>query len=62
MNLFSFQVACSVCFGDPNSSETKGVIAAILFLLVVVFCVLGGITATAWVWARRAKQIAQSAE
>ncbi|MGH7198897.1 MAG: hypothetical protein ACREH5_09205 [Candidatus Omnitrophota bacterium] len=57
MKLFIFQTACSVCFGDPTSSATKGVIAAILFLLAVVFCVLGGITATAFVWTRRAKEI-----
>ncbi len=57
MKTFLFSWACSVCFGDPGSLATKGVKGAILFLLVVVFCVLGGITTTAFLWARRARQI-----
>ena len=49
--------ACSVCFGDPNSLFSKGVVAGVLLLLVIVSSVLGGIAYTAFVWARRAKKI-----
>jgi hypothetical protein len=37
--------ACSVCFGDPTSSLSKGAIAGVSVLLVIVLGVLGGISA-----------------
>jgi len=33
--------ACSACFGDPNSSVTKGIAWAVIFLGVIVLSVLG---------------------
>ena len=36
--------ACSVCYGDPDSSQTKGLMWGIAVLLGVVGTVLGGIT------------------
>ena len=48
---------CSVCFTDPKSPMSHGAVMGILFLLGVVAFVLGGIAATAIVWARRAKKI-----
>jgi hypothetical protein len=54
--------ACSVCFGDPNSSLTKGTIAGVVFLLAVIFMVLGGILATGIVWTLRAKKLAAGGE
>lgn len=36
--------ACSVCYGDPNSSMSKGLTWGIAVLLGVVVTVLGGIT------------------
>ena len=51
-------LACSVCAGNPNSLLSKGAIAGVLFLVGVVVIVLGGIAATAFCWARRARQIA----
>lgn len=37
--------ACSVCFGDPNSSLSKGAVAGVGVLLVVVLGVLGFVAA-----------------
>lgn len=34
--------ACAVCFGDPNANMTKGVLGAVLFLILVITFVLGG--------------------
>ena len=36
-------LACSVCFGDPNSSLTKGLNVGILSLLAVVFVIWIGV-------------------
>ena len=47
--------ACSVCFGDPNSPMTHAAKVAVLFLLGVVFTVLGGILGMVLFWIRRAK-------
>jgi|GEM_PF-2544048 hypothetical protein len=35
--------ACTACFGDPNSNTTKGVVAAIWLLLLVVGGILTAI-------------------
>ncbi|OGW80927.1 MAG: hypothetical protein A3C47_05635 [Omnitrophica bacterium RIFCSPHIGHO2_02_FULL_51_18] len=51
-----FFIACSVCFGDPGSSQTKGAIAGALFLLAVVGLVLSVIAGIGFTWARRAKK------
>lgn len=48
--------ACAVCFGDPNSNLSKGVIAGVLVLLGVVGSVLGGIGAVSLSWFKRARQ------
>ncbi len=52
--------ACSVCGGDPASSQTKAVLMGVLFLLGTVIFVLSAIAYTAWIWARRAKKIETS--
>lgn len=36
--------ACAVCVGDPDSPLTQGMVAGVLFLLIVVLGVLSGIT------------------
>lgn len=38
--------ACTVCFGDPKSNQTKALIGGILFLLGVIGTVLGGLIVT----------------
>ena len=47
-------LACAVCFGDPNSLLSKGVVPAVLFLMGVVAFVLGWIAFLAFRWSRRA--------
>jgi hypothetical protein len=37
--------ACSVCFGDPNAAQTKGVNSAVLGMIGVTAVVLGGFVA-----------------
>lgn len=36
--------ACSVCYGDPDSSQSKGLVWGIMALLGVVVSVLAGIS------------------
>lgn len=50
-------VACSVCFGDPGSASSRGVVMAVLFLIGVVGTVLTGVAATIFVWANRARKL-----
>jgi len=50
-------VACSVCYGDPNSSLSKGAILGVVFLLAVVVTVLTLIVFVARTWLRRAKAL-----
>ena len=48
--------ACAVCFKDPNSPLTKGIIVGVLFLGAVVGGVLGGIAGVAVTWGRRSRR------
>jgi hypothetical protein len=50
-------LACTVCFGDPNSAETRGLRGAILFLLVLVGVVQIGFLKLFWTFRRRARSI-----
>ncbi len=59
MSISWLSVACSVCFGDPQSPITRGTLAGVFFLLIVVLTVLGAIACTGWVWARRAKKLGE---
>ncbi len=52
--------ACSVCFGNPNSLQSKGVVAGVLLLLGITVFVLGGAALIFLGWARRAKTLAQA--
>ncbi len=49
--------ACAVCFGDPASLMSKGVVAGVYALLAVVVVVLGAIAFIAFSWSRRAKSL-----
>ena len=49
--------ACSVCFGDPNSSMSQGARAGVLVLLGVVVTVLAGLASLIVFWARRAAKL-----
>lgn len=48
--------ACAVCFGDPDSPATKGLTAAVLFLVGVIAAVLAGVALFAIVMLRRAER------
>ena len=49
--------ACSVCFGDPNSSMSQGARAGVLVLLGVIVSVLAGLFSLIVFWARRAANL-----
>ncbi len=53
-------MACSVCFGDPSSPLSKGILAGVWLLLAVVIGVLGAIAAVAVTWTRRARRLAET--
>ncbi len=50
-------LACSVCYGDPNSSLSLGAQAGVLVLLGVVGTVLTGFASMLIFWMRRAAQM-----
>jgi hypothetical protein len=50
--------ACAVCFGNSDSKLSKGMLAGVLVLLLVVLAVLGGFVALFIYLARRAAAIA----
>jgi len=50
-------MACSVCYGDPNSPMTKGVEAGVLVLLGVVGTVLLLLASLLLFWMRRAASL-----
>lgn len=57
MSISWLPIACSVCFGDPKSLQSRGLFFGVCLLLGVVVFVLGGIALTAVTWARRAKKL-----
>ena len=50
-------LACSVCYGDPNSAMTQGAQAGVLVLLGVIGVVLTGLASLLLFWARRAAKL-----
>ena len=50
-------LACSVCYGDPNSAMSQGARAGVLVLLGVVGTVLTGLASLLVFWMRRAAQL-----
>jgi hypothetical protein len=54
--------ACAVCFGDPESPLTKGMNAAILFLLGCITTVLAGFASLFLYWMRRSRLNQATAE
>ena len=45
--------ACPVCFGNPNSAQTKGAQAGIVALLVVTVAMLASIAGFFFIYLRR---------
>ncbi len=50
-------LACSVCYGDPNSAMNQGAQAGVLVLLGVIGVVLALFVSMLIFWTRRAAQI-----
>ena len=50
-------LACSVCYGDPNSAMVQGAKAGVLVLLGVVGVVLTGVASLLIFWMRRAARL-----
>ncbi len=50
-------LACSVCYGDPNSAMSQGARAGVLVLLGVVGVVLLGLASLLLFWMRRAAKL-----
>ncbi len=50
-------LACSVCYGDPNSAMAQGAQAGVLVLLSVVGVVLTGLASLLIFWMRRAAHL-----
>ena len=50
-------LACSVCYGDPNSAMSQGAQAGVLVLLGVIGVVLAGIASLLIFWMRRAANL-----
>ncbi len=50
-------LACSVCYGDPNSAMTQGAKAGVLVLLGVIATVLTGFASLLIFWMRRAARL-----
>lgn len=49
--------ACAVCFGNKDSLQTKGTMAGVLFLLIVIMSVLGGFAVTFIRWGARERAL-----
>jgi len=50
-------LACSVCYGDPNSAMSQGAKAGVLVLLGVIGVVLTGVASLLIFWMRRAANL-----
>ena len=50
-------LACSVCYGDPNSAMTHGAQAGVIVLLGVVGVVLTGLASMLLFWMRRTAKL-----
>ncbi len=53
-------MACSVCYGDPNSQLTHGAQAGMLVLLGVIAVVLTGLASLLLFWMRRAANLEEA--
>ncbi len=55
-------LACSVCYGDPNSAMNQGAQAGMLVLLSVAGVVLTGLASLFLFWMRRAAHLRAQVE
>lgn len=57
LGFFNILVACSVCYGDPDSDMAKGAIAGVAVLGLVILGVLGWVGGTAIYMVRRSRRV-----
>ncbi len=57
MKGLSLFIACAVCFGNPDSAQTKGAMAGVFFLLAVTLGVLSSAAYTFIQWGRRERKL-----
>ncbi len=50
-------LACATCYGDPNSSQSQGVTAAVWFMVGTIGVVLAGMSAVLLGFVRRARRL-----
>lgn len=50
-------LACSTCFGDPESGMAKGAVMGVVTLMAVVVVVLGGVAGTGLFWLQRSRRL-----
>lgn len=50
-------LACSTCFGDPDSQMVKGAVMGVYVMIGVVSSVLIGFTGAGIFWIRRSRRI-----
>lgn len=58
--LSSPTLACSTCFGDPDSQMVKGALMGVYVMIGVVGFVLAGFTGTGLYWIHRSRRLTQS--
>lgn len=51
-------LACSVCFGDPDSPMSRGVVMGVMVLVGIVGFVLLGVAGTVAFWIHRSRRLA----
>lgn len=56
----SLTLACSTCFGDPDSQMVKGALMGVYVMIGVVGFVLAGFTGTGLYWIHRSRQITRN--
>ncbi len=50
--------ACSVCFGDPDSPMSRGVVMGVMVLVGIIGFVLLGVAGTIAFWIHRSRRLA----
>lgn len=50
--------ACSVCFGDPDSPMSRGVVMGVVVLVGIIGFVLLGVAGTIAFWMHRSRRLA----
>ncbi len=56
MNLVPFTIACATCLADPTSETSKAMTMALIFMVGVVFTMLGLLIKIMFNFARRQRE------